>query len=108
MKKVEGLYRNFVWSGADVSLKKPAIAWSEVCKETQCGGLGIKAFVPWNQALIVKQLWAIAHDKERLWVRWIHAYYIRGRNVLHCHILLDTSWMLRKIMGTRTFVIYFW
>lgn len=104
IKKVEGLCRDFLWRGSEGGAKKPAVAWADVCKDVQYGGLGIKYFVSWNQVAILKQLWTLKHSKECLWVRWVHAYYIRGRDMMQCSVPLDISWMLRKIMSMRQLV----
>lgn len=71
----------------------------------ECGGLGIHNFIVWNQTTIIKQLWALEFKKDRLWARWVQAYYIRGRSLLLYPVPLDISWTLRKIMGIREFVL---
>lgn len=77
------------------------MAGKTICTDPNCGGLGIKNFVLWNQAAALKQLWAISFKKNILWVKWVYAYYIRGKPLLSYHIPNEVSWMLRKIMGMR-------
>ncbi|XP_021754908.1 uncharacterized protein LOC110720206 [Chenopodium quinoa] len=50
----------------------------------------------WNKVVVCKLLWAISCKKDKLWVRWVDAYYIRGRNLddVHCQAM---SWALKKI-----------
>lgn len=72
-----------------------------VCRPKSCGVLNIKDFGLWNVAALMKQLWAIMFKKERLWIRWVHAYYIKAQNVSSVKLLIDCSWMLKKIFAQR-------
>lgn len=78
MKEVEGICRDFLWSGAEGGSRKASIAWSTVFLPYEYDGLGIKDFVMWNRASVLKQFWAIDKAKERLWLKWIRAYYTKG------------------------------
>lgn len=57
-----------------------------MCLPQACRGLNIRNTEMWNKALIMKLLWAIVHKKDHLWVRWMHAYYIKQQDVLNCSI----------------------
>lgn len=59
VKCIEAVCRNFLWNGVEMTRKKPDVAWSQVSKPMDCGGLYIWDFVKWNQAAILKQLWAL-------------------------------------------------
>lgn len=105
LKKIESICNSFLWNGAAVGSKKPCVSWKRVCQDLKSGGLAIKSFVTWNYAAILKQLCAPQFKKERLWVKWIHAYYVRGRDLLSCHFPNDVSWILRKVMGMRLVLV---
>lgn len=57
-----------------------------------------------NKAAIRKQLWAIALKKERLWVQWLHAYYIKNDALMRIPIPKNASWMLEKILKVRELI----
>lgn len=38
-------------------------------------------FSCWNKASVCKLLWNLANKKDKVWVRWIHEYYIKGRDI---------------------------
>ncbi|GJV91873.1 hypothetical protein Tco_1539686 [Tanacetum coccineum] len=58
---------------------------SEKCGELVClpkdeGGLGIRRLEHFNSALLVSHIWNLLSLKESLWVKWVHAYKLNGRN----------------------------
>ncbi|KAL6134561.1 hypothetical protein ACLB2K_066792 [Fragaria x ananassa] len=61
--------RNFLW-GSD--MKMAPVAWKEVCKPKQCGGLGVRPNACFNKAAIVKLAWKIIIDKNNWWVQVRH------------------------------------
>ncbi|TMW80870.1 hypothetical protein EJD97_014164, partial [Solanum chilense] len=56
----------------------------------------------WNRAAIVKLCWDLANKEDKLWIKWIHVYYIRGQNEWQKRE--QASWMIRKIMKTKQIV----
>ena len=56
----------------------------------------------WNRAAIVKLCWDLANKEDKLWIKWIHVYYIRGQNEWQKRE--QASWMIRKIMQAKQIV----
>lgn len=56
----------------------------------------------WNKAVIMKLLWALAFKSDKLRVRWVFTYYIKRGNVFSVAISSNTSWLLRKIVESRS------
>ena len=80
-KEIDGILRNFLWSGAAMDWKKAKVAWDEVCVPKVEGGLGIMRCKAWNKAAIIKNMWKILLDKgNSLWVEWIKANRLRGKS----------------------------
>uniref|UniRef100_A0A3Q7I408 Reverse transcriptase zinc-binding domain-containing protein n=1 Tax=Solanum lycopersicum TaxID=4081 RepID=A0A3Q7I408_SOLLC len=50
----------------------------------------------WNRAAIAMLCWDLANNEDKLWIKWIHAYYLKGHN--------ESSWMIRKIMHAKEIV----
>ncbi|KAH0724550.1 hypothetical protein KY284_000415 [Solanum tuberosum] len=59
----------------------------------------------WNTAAIWKQLWAITEEKECLWIKWVHIYYMKGLNAEYCPIPKNASWVIRRILIARQCVM---
>jgi hypothetical protein len=53
----------------------------------------------WNQAAICKLLWNLANKKDVLWVKWVHEYYTKGRNVLLMDVPAQASWVVKNVFG---------
>src|ERR1044072_5091176 len=72
---MEKLMRGFLWGKRNGSKGIPWIAWEEICKNSQMGGLGL-GFLGWrNKALIIKWAWRFGADREALWRRALCAKY---------------------------------
>ncbi|KAL0293110.1 UNVERIFIED_CONTAM: hypothetical protein Sangu_3245600 [Sesamum angustifolium] len=78
LKSLEKKMRQFLWHGSSGSgIAK--VAWEQICKPREEGGLGIRSLVSANQALMLKQLWRIIHhDGNSIWVDWVHRYRLQG------------------------------
>ncbi|GKF09163.1 RNA-directed DNA polymerase, eukaryota, reverse transcriptase zinc-binding domain protein, partial [Tanacetum coccineum] len=69
---IEKLFKRFIWNNGESCKGKAKVAWAEVCKPKDQGGLGFKSLELWNKTLLVKHLWNVASRKESLWVKWIN------------------------------------
>lgn len=77
LKEIEKLCSAFLWSGPSLNTKKAKIAWVDVCRPKEEGGLGIRALKEMNNVCVLKLIWRILASKNSLWVRWIQVYLIR-------------------------------
>ncbi|GKB20800.1 RNA-directed DNA polymerase, eukaryota, reverse transcriptase zinc-binding domain protein, partial [Tanacetum coccineum] len=66
VKEVNSILKRFLWSNDDSAKGKAKIAWKNVCRPKEYGGLGIKNIESWNEALLSKLLWNIASKKDTL------------------------------------------
>ncbi|GKG52737.1 hypothetical protein Tco_0549849, partial [Tanacetum coccineum] len=64
IKNINRILKNFFWNQNEGIKGRPKVAWKNVSKFKQKGGLGLKDFGVWNRAMIVKHLWHILIDKE--------------------------------------------
>lgn len=69
-----------MWSGV-LGSKKIPIVWESVRKPVYAGGPCIRNIVCWNKATLLAKLWCIEKDKSRVWLLWIHEYYVKGQQV---------------------------
>ncbi|GKE31231.1 hypothetical protein Tco_1450553, partial [Tanacetum coccineum] len=81
---------------------KAKVAWELVCLPKDEGGLGIRRLELFNSALLVSHIWNLLSLKESLWVKWVHAYKLNGRNFWDVPIRGNMSWSWRKILQLRS------
>nr|GEX31322.1 RNA-directed DNA polymerase, eukaryota, reverse transcriptase zinc-binding domain protein [Tanacetum cinerariifolium] len=67
---IEKLFKKFLWNNGDSGKGRAKVAWLDVCKPKDQGGLGFKSLEMWNKTLLVKHLWNIVANKESIWVKW--------------------------------------
>lgn len=58
-------------------LHKAPLAWEKVCAPRSAGGFNVIDMMTWNKAAISKHLWNRCQEKHRMWILWIHNYYIK-------------------------------
>ncbi|XP_019235180.1 PREDICTED: uncharacterized protein LOC109215551 [Nicotiana attenuata] len=66
------------------------------------GGLNFINVKLRNKAAICKLLWSICTRKEKLWVHWVHTYYIKGNTVWNIEPK-NASWAIQKIFKARNY-----
>ncbi|KAL0455544.1 UNVERIFIED_CONTAM: hypothetical protein Slati_0893600 [Sesamum latifolium] len=68
LKEIEARMRKFLWQGG-TGTGRPKVAWADVCRPVDEGGLGIQALGPLNKALMSQHLWVvIQQDSRSIWV----------------------------------------
>lgn len=68
-KLVEGICRNYLWTGKHEASQRAPIAWDTVYKSVAAGGLNVIYFEKWNRGALSKLLWAIMQKKDKLWIK---------------------------------------
>ncbi|GJZ84342.1 hypothetical protein Tco_0649681 [Tanacetum coccineum] len=101
---IEKLFKKFLWNNGESCKGKPKVAWVDVCKPKDQGGLGFKSLELWNKTLLVKYLWNVASKKESLWVKWINVVKLKNRSVWDVAIDPKYSWGWKCILNLRNMV----
>ncbi|XP_060190304.1 uncharacterized protein LOC132619404 [Lycium barbarum] len=65
------------------------------------GGLHLSNLQVWNRAAITKTHWDLTFKQDKLWIKWIHAYYMKRQRTEDVVISQTASWMVREISGAR-------
>lgn len=73
-----------------------------MCGPKAIGGMGIINMKIWNRAAVAKLCWDLAQKEDKLWIRWIHNYYIKNQR--NWGNPKQVSWMCRKIMSAKEIV----
>uniref|UniRef100_A0A0V0HXG0 Putative ovule protein n=1 Tax=Solanum chacoense TaxID=4108 RepID=A0A0V0HXG0_SOLCH len=55
----------------------------------------------WIKAAIFKVCWDREHKADKLWIKWIHTYYIKGQLFVQAQEPQQASWMVRKLFESR-------
>ncbi|KAF7812646.1 ribonuclease H [Senna tora] len=79
---VEKLNRGFLWWSDGDNRKPHLVAWNEVCKPIDDGGLGLRPLKGMNSAMLMKLGWRLIGDKESLWARVLRAKYRCGDDLV--------------------------
>ncbi|XP_058784807.1 uncharacterized protein LOC131659667 [Vicia villosa] len=101
LHRIEAICRTFLWSGTDNINRKSPIAWDTICYSKAAGGMNTTSLVEWNVATISKLLWNIQAKEDKMWIKWMNAYYIKGQSVYNWQVKPSCSWMLKKLMQCR-------
>ncbi|GJY29993.1 putative RNA-directed DNA polymerase, eukaryota, reverse transcriptase zinc-binding domain protein [Tanacetum coccineum] len=101
---IEQIMRNFLWCPGTSSKGKAKVAWEVVCLPKNEGGLGVRRLDHFNSALMVSHIWKLLSLKESLWVKWIHAYKLKGRSFWEVPLRGNMSWGWRKILQLRPII----
>ncbi|GKE70879.1 RNA-directed DNA polymerase, eukaryota, reverse transcriptase zinc-binding domain protein [Tanacetum coccineum] len=99
IKDIDKLFKGFLWCQGDLSKGKAKIAWKQVCRTNEEGGLGIKDLSKWNEVLMSKHLWNVATMKESIWVKWINNNRLNGSSIweIECDNNASSGW--KSILG---------
>ncbi|KAK9704967.1 hypothetical protein RND81_07G023700 [Saponaria officinalis] len=92
IKRIEDTCMNFLWRGSHIYVSAPPIAWDQVCKEPEMGGLGIRKAYEWNIVSVGKYIWWLASKKDHLWVKWINGTYLRGKDWRDMKSSVTSTW----------------
>lgn len=106
MLAIESLCRKFLWAGDLSQTKKSLISWNSICRPKAEGGLGLIHLPSWNKANFIKLLWDVHKKADKLWIKWIHSYYIREYSIMDISSPSDASFFVRKLLKVRDLIIH--
>lgn len=97
VKHIEGICRSFLWTGKSSNSRKAPISWDHMCDPKYAGGLNLIGLEDWNKASIGKLLWNIWEKKDKLWIHWIHIYYMKNIEASNFQPGRSCSWTMKAI-----------
>ncbi|KAH0682843.1 hypothetical protein KY289_020595 [Solanum tuberosum] len=100
LKRIETMCKRFLWNGETQVKGKALVAWDILCWPKVAGGLNVIDIYMWNKAAILKHLWDLNKKKDKLWIVWVHTFYLKGRKPWEV-IENQASWIVRKILQAR-------
>ncbi|KAF7832322.1 uncharacterized protein G2W53_014655 [Senna tora] len=103
--KCDQILAHFFW-GSDRSPNRPhMINWDKVCQPLHLGGLGVKKFEDFNQALVAKQIWRICTDDSTLLSRVMKAKYGETNSVLGFKCPNSASKQWKDIFSAKDLIV---
>ncbi|XP_056697670.1 uncharacterized protein [Spinacia oleracea] len=85
IREIQRYCRVYMWISDTTTSKKALVSWANICLPRSAGGWNIKDMETWNKAAVCKLLWDLTHKKDKMWVRWVDTYYIKGRSITGTH-----------------------
>lgn len=71
---IDAKRRAFLWSGTDRTIgARCLVAWDNVCRPKEEGGLGVKQLDTQNAALLLKLIHRLHRPGDSAWARWVSA-----------------------------------
>lgn len=104
IKEIESICRVFLWTGKTGCSRRALVAWDQVCRPKAEGGWNLINMAVWNQAASLKLLWNLASKADKMWVRWVHTYYIKNQNIWDFQVPSKCTWNLKRILKGRQLV----
>ncbi|CAM8943762.1 unnamed protein product [Rhodiola kirilowii] len=79
--RISSLLSNFIWDSGGQS-RHHWVSWSDICREKQAGGLGIRHLDAIRTGFQYKLAWQ-SMDPNSLWGRFVHSRYKEGQQGSH-------------------------
>ncbi|KAK4382248.1 hypothetical protein Sango_2890200 [Sesamum angolense] len=101
IRAVEKRMRHFLWKG-NSAVGYPKVAWSDMCRPMEEGGLGIQDILALKKALMSRHIWnVIQSNQSSIWVQWIAHTHLRHKSVWTVDAK-GGSWGWRKLLRLRS------
>lgn len=85
----EKLMRSYLWGSSEGRRKVCWVAWEQICKDQQMGGLGL-GFLGWkNKALLLKWAWRFGREQNALWRKVVCLKYGWNDKCLLLHLVAE-------------------
>ncbi|XP_021757410.1 uncharacterized protein LOC110722447 [Chenopodium quinoa] len=101
INRITRLCRAFLWGGDATLRKAPPISWSWICKPKKAGGLGMRDCGTRNTAALGKCIWKIAKKEDTLWVKWVHAIYIKDGDWWEYKVKKNAGWAWKNLCRVK-------
>ncbi|XP_074301479.1 uncharacterized protein LOC141632875 [Silene latifolia] len=98
---IEKICRQYLWYGKDPKEHPALVSWEKICRPKKQGGLGFRDLHTWNIATIGMYVWWVQQKTDHLWVRWVHAVYIKSAQWMDYEPHSGASWAWRKICQVK-------
>ncbi|KAG7585320.1 Reverse transcriptase domain [Arabidopsis thaliana x Arabidopsis arenosa] len=91
----------FLWSGSPTDHSKTKVAWEDVCKPKEEGGLGIRRLRDSSRVFALSLIWRLFTASGSLWVAWSRRYLFPNASFWSVSEGTLGSWIWRKLLKLR-------
>lgn len=78
--RVDSLCAAFLWNNNTTSASGARVAWKDICKPKEEGGLGIRLLEEFQLVFGLKRLWNFFSNSGSLWVAWLRNHIFKRRS----------------------------
>lgn len=103
-KDIESMIRR-LWQGQGDRKKIHQVRWSTLCTSKSVGGMGFRDLQQFNQALLVKQVWRLVHQKDTLLVKVFKAKFFPDGTIFDAGVPTNCSYAWRNILQAREVIL---
>lgn len=96
IQQIEVVCKRFLWTGGNEITRKALVSRNKICYPKSIGGFNVIDIYIWNKASICKHFWDLYKKKDRLWIKWIHNYYVKINHLWEVKHW-NASWMVIKM-----------
>ena len=99
--EIERLCSAFLWTGPELKSTGAKVAWQDICKPKNEGGLGIRPLKEANHVYGLKLIWRLLSG-DSLWSKWIKSNLLKKKSFWEVNVETQTgSWIWRKMLKLR-------
>ncbi|CAM8905799.1 unnamed protein product [Rhodiola kirilowii] len=100
-KRIVGIVSRYWWNNKGGG---KCVYWGSyklLCRSKEIGGLGLRDFGSFNDAMLAKQVWRLQSNQEALVSRLFKAKYFKDTNVLQSHLGCMPSFAWRSLWNAK-------
>lgn len=98
IQRIDRLYRVFLRTGKGKPSRKAHVAWRIICITKNQGGQNVISLKECSKALMMKLLWNLYKKEDNLWIKLVHAYYVKNDDFMIVPMKPSCSWISRRIL----------
>lgn len=89
--------RRFLWTSKEDARRTTHVSWEKTCYPIAEGCLNVISLGMWNQATLGKMMWNLCQKKDRLWIYWVHQYYMKQGSFTNFMPKMSASWIMKAL-----------
>ncbi|KAJ4794628.1 RNA-directed DNA polymerase (reverse transcriptase)-related family protein [Rhynchospora pubera] len=75
IRQMESQIAKFFWGKTDKDRYMSFISWKRICQPVDRGGLGVRKLSTFGEALLLKLVWDMASEEDKIWVQVCRSKY---------------------------------